>query len=78
MRQREVYDLSVSISDKTITVTTYVRVEYEDNEIVWETGGSDLFANKPTTLRTGEYSVIFTFDTQSELIVPVDISFAIK
>ena len=73
-----VYDLSVLMSDVTITVITTVRVEHEDGEIVWEIGGADLFANRPTTLRTGLYNIIFTFETQSEQKIPVDISFAIK
>jgi len=73
-----IYDLSVSISDETITVITTVRVEHEDGEIVWEIGGADLLSNKPTTLRIGVYNVIFTFETTSEQKIPVDISFSIK
>jgi membrane protease YdiL (CAAX protease family) len=73
-----IYDLSVSMSDKTITVITTVRVEHEDGEIIWEIGGAELFANRPTALRSGIYRVIFTFETQSEQIIPIDISFAIK
>ena len=73
-----IYDLSVSMSDKTGTVITTVRVEHEDGEIFWEIGGADLSASRPATLRIGVYSVIFTFETQSEQKIPVDISFAIK
>jgi len=78
IEKENVYDLYVSMSDKTITVITAVTVEHEDGEIVWEIKGGDLFANKPTNLRTGKYRIIFTFDTQSELMISVEVSFAIK
>jgi len=72
------YDLHVSMTDKTHTVKITVRVEHEDGEIMWETGGYDMFANKPTLLRTGIYNIIFIYETQSESIIPVEISFAIR
>jgi len=72
------YDLHVSMTDKTHTVRTTVRVEHEDGEIMWETGGYDMFAKKPTLLRTGIYNIIFIYETQSESIIPVEISFAIR
>jgi len=78
IEKESVYDLYVSMSEKTITVITSVTVEHEDGEIVWEIEGGDLFANQPTKLRTGKYRIIFTFDTQSKLMIPVEVSFAIK
>jgi len=73
------YDLFVSIKDETHTVSTGVRVEHEDGEIVWDAGsGMEFFVNRVSTLRVGLYSVFFTFESQSEQMIPIDISFSIR
>jgi hypothetical protein len=72
------YDLYVSITDKTHTVITAVRVEHEDGEIIWEFGASEFFGNRITNLRTGVYSVTFTYESQSEQMTQVEITFSIR
>lgn len=72
------YDLFVSVSDETNTVITIVRVEHEDGEMVWELGGSEFFSNMPANLRAGVYSVTFTFESESEEMIPVGIRFSVR
>jgi len=73
-----VYVLSVSIRDKTNTIMTIVKVEHEDGEIVLDVGGGEFFTSPRAAMKAGNYKATFAFETQSEQMIPVEISFAIK
>ena len=73
------YDLFVSINDSTHRVRAMVTVECEDGEIVWDSfWGAEFFQNSQVDLRVGVYRVIFSFETQSEEMVAVELRFSVR